>query len=179
MSESDDLIQEMFANVRKQAKLKTGKVPDLSRQGERRRQEPGPKLPKQRGIPTGRDGRRLPRPDNVSALGDVLKREIGRRGWQKDIAGGWVFSHWNLLVGDKIAQHTRPQMLKDKALFIQCDSTAWATNLRLMQRQILQEIAKQVGPNVVAELKIFGPNVPSWRKGPLHVKGRGPRDTYG
>jgi len=48
-----------------------------------------------------------------------------------------------------------------------------------MQRQILQTITQKVGPNVVEELKIFGPSVPSWRKGPLHVKGRGPRDTYG
>lgn len=178
MIEPIDPIQVAFDNVRKQAKLKYGKVPDLSKQGERRRKAPSGGL-KPRGIPTGRDGRPLPRRDNVSAFGDVLKGEIRSRGWQKDIAGGWVFSHWNLLVGDKIAQHTKVQMLKDKALFISCDSTAWATNLRLMQRQILQEIAKQVGPNVVAELKIFGPNVPSWRKGPLHVKGRGPRDTYG
>lgn len=179
MTEPIDPIQAAFENLRKQAKLKTGRVPDLSKQGERRRQKPAAKLPKQRGIPTGRDGRRLPKKDNISAFGDVLKAEIRSRGWQKDIAGGWVFSHWHLLVGEKIAQHTKVEMLKEKSLFISCDSTAWATNLRLMQRQILQEIARQVGPDVVAELKIFGPNVPSWRKGPLHVKGRGPRDTYG
>lgn len=179
MTEPIDPIQAAFENLRKQAKIKTGRVPDLSKQGERRRQAPASKIPRQRGIPTGRDGRRLPKKDNVSAFGDVLRKEISSRGWQKDIAGGWVFSHWEVLVGEKIAQHTKVEMLKDKALFISCDSTAWATNLRLMQRQILQEIASKVGPNVVAELKIFGPNVPSWRKGPLHVKGRGPRDTYG
>jgi len=49
----------------------------------------------------------------------------------------------------------------------------------MMQRQILQVIAEKVGPNIIVELKIFGPRAPSWRKGPLHVKGRGPRDTYG
>ncbi|QTH59831.1 DUF721 domain-containing protein [Corynebacterium hindlerae] len=177
MSEPIDPIQAAFENVRKQAKLKTGKAPDLSKQGQGRRKALASR--RRRGIPTGKDGRPLRRRDNFQTLGDVLKGEIRSRGWQKDIAGGWIFSHWHVLVGDKIAQHTRVQMMKDKALFIQCDSTAWATNLRLMQRQILQEIAKHVGPDVVAELKIFGPNVPSWRKGPLHVKGRGPRDTYG
>ena len=49
----------------------------------------------------------------------------------------------------------------------------------MMQRQILQAIAGKVGPGIITELKIFGPKAPSWRKGPLHVKGRGPRDTYG
>lgn len=70
-------------------------------------------------------------------------------------------------------------MIKDKKLFITCDSTAWATNLRMMQKQILQVIAEKVGPDIIAELRIYGPQAPSWRKGPLHVKGRGPRDTYG
>ncbi|MEJ5928476.1 DciA family protein [Corynebacterium sp. H128] len=178
MTESDDLIQSAFQQVRQQAKKTTGKLPDLSKQGQGRRQARA-KTPRQPGIPTGRDGRRLWRRDNFQSFGQILGKEIQARGWQKEIAGGWVNSHWDLLVGEKIAEHTRVEMLKDKQLFISCDSTAWATNLRMMQRQILQEIARHVGPDVVAELKIFGPKTPSWRKGPLHVKGRGPRDTYG
>lgn len=129
--------------------------------------------------PTGKDGRALPYRRDPLAFGVTLEREIKRRGWKKNIAGGWVHAHWDELVGEKIAQHTRVEMLKDKQLFITCDSTSWASNLRLMQRQILQVIAEKVGSDVIVELKIFGPKAPSWRKGPLHVKGRGPRDTYG
>ena len=102
-----------------------------------------------------------------------------RRGWTGHLADGWVSGHWEELVGEKIAQHTRVEMIKETTVFISCDSTSWATNLRYLQRQILQEIARKVGPNVITQLKIFGPKAPSWRKGPLHVKGRGPRDTYG
>jgi predicted nucleic acid-binding Zn ribbon protein len=32
---------------------------------------------------------------------------------------------------------------------------------------------------VVKRLKVLGPAAPSWRYGPRHVPGRGPRDTYG
>ncbi|MDO5669905.1 MAG: DciA family protein [Corynebacterium sp.] len=135
--------------------------------------------PPQLGRPTGKDGRRRRRPLDVDNLGSLLGREIDRRGWEKEIAGGWVYGNWQELVGEKIAQHTKVEMVKDKKLFITCDSTAWATNLRMMQRQILQVIAEKIGPNIIVELRIFGPKAPSWRKGPLHVKGRGPRDTYG
>jgi predicted nucleic acid-binding Zn ribbon protein len=31
----------------------------------------------------------------------------------------------------------------------------------------------------VTDLTVLGPTAPSWVKGPRHVKGRGPRDTYG
>ncbi|MCZ9310146.1 DciA family protein [Corynebacterium uberis] len=132
-----------------------------------------------RGMPTGRDGRRIPRSRDVDKLGAILGAEISRRGWGRGIAGGWVAGHWEELVGPKIAAHATVEMIKGTTLFITCDSTAWATNLRLMQRQILQTIRGKVGADVITELKIFGPKAPSWRKGPLHVKGRGPRDTYG
>jgi predicted nucleic acid-binding Zn ribbon protein len=36
-----------------------------------------------------------------------------------------------------------------------------------------------VGNGVVKRMRIQGPAAPSWRKGPRHVSGRGPRDTYG
>jgi predicted nucleic acid-binding Zn ribbon protein len=59
------------------------------------------------------------------------------------------------------------------------ESTAWATQLRLLNRQILARIAAEVGPDVVVRLKVRGPTSPDWRHGPLRVTGRGPRDTYG
>lgn len=134
---------------------------------------------RRRGIPTGPDGRRIPRRRDVDTLGSIVNREIRQRGWAREIAGGWVTGHWQDLVGEKIAAHTRVEMLKGSTLFISCDSTAWATNLRMMQREILRTIAAKVGPDGITELKIFGPKAPSWRHGALHVAGRGPRDTYG
>lgn len=131
------------------------------------------------GRPSGPDGRRPRRSYTVPRLGAVLGKEIEDRGWEHDLAAGWVSNHWEDLVGEKIAQHTTIEMIRDKKVFISCDSTAWATNLKYMQRTILQEIATKVGPDVIEELRIYGPRTRSWRKGPLHIKGRGPRDTYG
>lgn len=174
-----DPVAEAFAAMRQEALKRNGKVPDLSRQIPRMPPRTTKKGVRTLGKPTGRDGRRLPPKDRVEGLGSVLGTEISRRGWRKEIAGGWITGNWAELVGDNIAAHTKVEMLKDKKLFISCDTTAWATNLRLMQRDILKTIAQKVGPDVVAELRIFGPKAPSWRHGPLHVKGRGPRDTYG
>lgn len=172
MTEPDDMIAQAFANVRREAKKRNGTVPDLKRKTRAPR-------PRRRGIPTGKDGRRLPPRDRTESFGSIVSREVTRRGWEKSIAAGWVGSNWSEIVGDLVASHTKIEMYKDQKLFITCDSTAWATNLRMMQRQILQTIAEKVGPNIVLELRIFGPKAPSWRHGPLHVKGRGPRDTYG
>lgn len=144
----------------------------------RPKEQPKPTTPHHR-IPTGKDGRRLIKPRKVESLNSILVREIRKQGWQKPLASGWLMGQWSEIVGEDIAAHTKIEMVKDTTLFITCDSTAWATNLRLMQRRILQTIADRTGPDVITQLKIFGPKPPSWRKGRLHVKGRGPRDTYG
>jgi predicted nucleic acid-binding Zn ribbon protein len=90
-----------------------------------------------------------------------------------------VFGRWTGVVGEDIASHATPMTLKDGVLSIAAESTAWATQLRMLQGQILAKINAAVGQGVVTSLKITGPTAPSWRKGERHIKGRGPRDTYG
>jgi predicted nucleic acid-binding Zn ribbon protein len=72
-----------------------------------------------------------------------------------------------------------PTSLNDGVLTVSAESTAWATQLRMVQAQLLAKVAAAVGDGVVTALKIVGPVGPSWRKGRYHIAGRGPRDTYG
>lgn len=109
------------------------------------------------------------------AAGDLAKS----RGWSPRVAEGRVFAEWPAVVGEQIAGHATPTSLRDGILTVTAESTAWATQLRMVQAQILAKIAAAVGDGVVASLRITGPAAPSWRKGPRHISGRGPRDTYG
>jgi predicted nucleic acid-binding Zn ribbon protein len=102
-----------------------------------------------------------------------------KRGWSSRVAEGAVFGQWPSVVGQHIADHATPTALRDGVLSVSAESTAWATQLRIIQAQVLAKIATAVGDDVVTALKITGPVAPSWRKGPLHIAGRGPRDTYG
>jgi predicted nucleic acid-binding Zn ribbon protein len=102
-----------------------------------------------------------------------------KQGWSPRVAEGAVFGQWPTVVGSEIADHATPTALRDGVLSVTAESTAWATQLRLIQSQVLAKIAAEVGDGVVTSLKITGPTKPSWRKGPLHISGRGPRDTYG
>jgi len=111
----------------------------------------------------------------ASATRDVAKKQ----GWSSRVAEGAVFGQWPTVVGAHIAEHATPTALRDGVLSVTAESTAWATQLRLIQAQVLAKIAAEVGDGVVSSLRITGPTAPSWRKGPLHIAGRGPRDTYG
>lgn len=113
------------------------------------------------------------------SLGRIASRMATQFGWSDRLAGGHVFGRWAALVGEDVAEHAQPVSLTDGELVVRASSTAWATQLRLLQRQLLAKIASGVGNGVVKRMKIQGPAAPSWRKGPRHVSGRGPRDTYG
>lgn len=122
-----------------------------------------------------------PGPDDrdPQPLGRLAARLAADRGWAERLAGGQVFGRWATLVGEDVAEHARPVAFNDGELTVQADSTAWATQLRLLQRELLKRIAAGVGDGVVKRLKVQGPAAPNWRFGPRHVPGRGPRDTYG
>jgi len=112
-------------------------------------------------------------------LGRIASRIALERGWAPRLTTGRLFDRWAQIVGADVAEHAQPIELKDGELTVQADSTAWATQLRLLQKQLLIKIAAGVGHDVVKRLKVLGPTAPSWRFGTRHVRGRGPRDTYG
>ncbi len=122
-----------------------------------------------------------PGPDqrDPQPLGRVARELARTRGWSPRVAEGSVFAQWSEVVGEQIAEHARPTGLREGVLAVTAESTAWATQLRLVQAQLLAKIAAAVGDGVVTSLRITGPTAPSWRRGPRHISGRGPRDTYG
>ncbi|BBY23758.1 DUF721 family protein [Mycobacterium stomatepiae] len=122
-----------------------------------------------------------PGPDvrDPQPMGRVARDLAKKRGWSGRVAEGTVLGHWASVVGQQIADHATPTALSEGVLSVAAESTAWATQLRMIQAQLLAKIAAAVGNGVVTSLKITGPAAPSWRKGPRHISGRGPRDTYG
>lgn len=112
-------------------------------------------------------------------LGRVVSRLVSERGWSSPVAIGSVMAQWDELVGSEIAAHCRPESFQDTTLHVRCDSTSWATQLRLLASSLLARFDAELGNGVVTKIQVLGPAAPSWRKGYRTVKGRGPRDTYG
>ena len=120
-----------------------------------------------------------PSADDPQPLGRLVDALVTEQDWAQHTRVGSVFGRWDSLVGPDIAAHCRPETLTDGELLVVAESTAWATQLRLLAPTILAKLRAQVGGDVVARLRVVGPTAPSWKKGPRSVRGRGPRDTYG
>ena len=175
---SDDLASSALANARG---MSSGRFTRRDRDAARRTR---------RENLTGRNGGRrnvggysAPGPDptrDPQPIGTVLNGYVGDQGWQRPLAQARVFAEWSALVGPDVAGHCTPQTLTDGELRIAAESTAWATQLRLLSSKILARLVAELGDQVVRKLVITGPVAPSWKHGGRSVRGaRGPRDTYG
>ena len=113
-------------------------------------------------------------------IGAILNELIDTRDWRQGVAEGNLFSDWKEIVGADIAEHSTPITLFEGKLTIQTTSTAWSTQLRLMQSDLLKTIRQSAQSALVEELSIIGPHAPSWKRGLRTIRGaRGPRDTFG
>ena len=112
-------------------------------------------------------------------LGAQLERLLVDRGWSADVTVGSVMGRWSEIVGADLAAHVRPVTFEGTVLSVQADSTAWATQIRLLTSTLLGRIEAVVGAGIVTDLVVLGPAAPSWVKGRRRVQGPGPRDTYG
>lgn len=118
-------------------------------------------------------------PRDPVLFGDAVRRLVAERGWEETTANAGVLERWSELVGPEIADHCQPTALVDGELVLVAESTAWATQLRLLAPSLLATLADRAGAGTVTRLVVRGPTQPDWRRGPRRVQGRGPRDTYG
>lgn len=112
-------------------------------------------------------------------VGDVLAGVAAARGWEAPMARAELLASWPEIVGADTAAHTAPVGIDDGVLTVQCDSTAWAQQLRLMSATVLNSVAERFPSAGVETTRFLAPHAPSWKHGPKTVRGRGPRDTYG
>jgi len=112
-------------------------------------------------------------------LGETLSRLMVERGWDVPAAVAGVTERWAEIVGADLAEHCRPERFDAGVLLLVAESTAWATQVRLLVPRLHQRIDDVVGGGVVNRIEVRGPSGPDWRRGALRVRGPGPRDTYG
>lgn len=112
-------------------------------------------------------------------LGEIVDNLTMKLGWNSPLAQSELLASWAELVGEETAERSTPVSIEDGVLTVACDSTAWATQLRMMRTELLTVIAQKYPDAGITSIRFDGPGVPSWKRGPRSVPGRGPRDTYG
>ncbi|MFM1791594.1 MAG: hypothetical protein RLZZ526_1921 [Actinomycetota bacterium] len=98
-------------------------------------------------------------PDDIPAgpkprsLGDLLGRYLGRVVGKDAPAAKDLFSQWRTVVGDTVADNVTPVRLERGVLTVEVVENAWATQLKFLERQLLNTLREHVG-DVVDSLEV-------------------------
>jgi predicted nucleic acid-binding Zn ribbon protein len=119
------------------------------------------------------------RRDDPQPLTAAVGGLLSANGWRQRAAVGAMFGNWATIVGPDLAAHTRPEAFDDGELVVSADSTAWATQVRLLAPQLVRRLAQELGAGTVRKVRVRGPAGPQ-RRGGLRIRGSSvPDDTYG
>jgi predicted nucleic acid-binding Zn ribbon protein len=146
-----DRAREALAQAKADAR-KRGSVP-----GARRRSVPRPAAERGRG-------------GDPRAFGAAIRDLLADRGWERRAAVGGVFGNWPQIVGRELAEHTKPERFEDGELVVMADSTAWATQLRLLASTLVRRLNEELGDGTVRRVKVLGPAAAPRRPGAWRVR---------
>ncbi|MFM8531346.1 MAG: DUF721 domain-containing protein [Ilumatobacteraceae bacterium] len=114
---------------------------------------------------------------------DVLRRWVRDQGVESEVGAGGLAALWSEIVGPEMADHVVPDGVTEtetgRELLLRAESTAWATQVRLLIPQIQTRVTQTLGPGIVDRIRVVGPAPPKRAAGSRRVPGPGPRDTYG
>ena len=95
----------------------------------------------------------IPAGPRVRSLGDLLGRYLGRAVGKDAPAAKDLFSQWRTVVGDTVADNVTPVRLERGVLTVEVVENAWATQLKFLERQLLNTLREHVG-DVVDSLEV-------------------------
>src|SRR5690606_8477189 len=79
----------------------------------------------------------------------AIRELLAARGWEREVAMGGVFGRWAQIVGPDLAAHTKPESFADGEVVVSADSTAWASQLRLLAPALVKRLNEELGDGTV------------------------------
>ncbi len=93
-------------------------------------------------------------------LASVLPRIAKKLNLEEAIRARPAFDCWPEIVGERVAQHTKPRYVERGTLLVVVDSPTWMTQLAFLKPEILRKIAARTGPGVITDIH-FIPGTPA------------------
>ncbi len=86
---------------------------------------------------------------SLSRLSTELNALLTRLGSEPAAVVSSVFTDWATLVGEHVAQHVAPIKLEHSRLLVEVTESAWATQMRFLEPQLLATLSAATSSNIV------------------------------
>jgi hypothetical protein len=104
------------------------------------------------------NGSGLARTSAPAPVGDALQQFLARRGWAERLSGATASQRWDEVVGPDLADRCEPVRLAGGTLVVRAESQVWATQLRYLLPQLVENANTVLGGHQVREVRlVVGP----------------------
>lgn len=76
----------------------------------------------------------------MQRIGSVLKKFVSDYGLETGLTSTTIRNQWIRLVGQTIAEHTSPDVIKGKTIFIIVDTPQWLHHVSFYKQEILEKL---------------------------------------
>lgn len=87
-------------------------------------------------------------------VGEIVKKLLENFNLENRVSREGIYQLWPQVVGEPLARHSWPTAVKGKTLIIGVDDSLWMQRLSLMRLEIMEGIARELGPGHFNDLRL-------------------------
>jgi predicted nucleic acid-binding Zn ribbon protein len=87
-------------------------------------------------------------------VGSAVEHVLRHLGAPPRDALATIFGQWDRLVGAQVAEHAEPVSVRDGTLVVRAQDPAWASQLRWLERELVERLADALGAGVVTAIEV-------------------------
>jgi predicted nucleic acid-binding Zn ribbon protein len=87
-------------------------------------------------------------------VGETLGAFVRRRGWDERLRGATAWSRWEDIVGPDLVTRCEPVRVAGGTLLVRAENQVWATQLRYLTTQLVDNAERVLGEGTVKEVRI-------------------------
>ena len=87
-------------------------------------------------------------------LAAILPAVLEQLGLARTAEGWRAVSEWPAVAGERIARHTRALSFRDGTLAVEVEGSAWMQELSLLKRELLRNLNRHLGAEIVQDVRL-------------------------
>lgn len=91
--------------------------------------------------------------DDFVRIGNILEDALYKFRTDSDLELTSVFTIWNSVVGEAVANNSKPAEFKGKILVVHVSSSVWMHELQYYKQDMIKKINKILGKDLICDIK--------------------------
>lgn len=89
----------------------------------------------------------------ITGIGSLLKSMVADQNWDAALNRHRLFEFWAEAVGNEVAAHARPKVIRKRVLHVEVTNSVWMQQLHLQKGCLLDAINRRIGADGLTDIR--------------------------